>query len=283
MKKISLHEDDCVSLYLDGLNLLECADSDLQRVSLYEHAQLGKVLVINKEIQHVENWNPFYHEALVHIPMMFIKEPRNALILGGGDLFAANEILKYKSIKRITLCDYDPNVLNLMEKHYPFAKKIVADPRLNIVYKDAKIFLNETKEQYDLIVDDCFDLINGFETKQIFNVLKGKLSDIGVCSSLIYRHIFERYTVHETQKRLISQTNTVLSLVTVPEYPGVLHLLTIWGNSPVLDQNLEKSINISHDDIEFRKKCRLFNSDFVKFYLYISPFLKEYLGTTTNV
>ena len=282
MNKISIHEDNCVSLYLDNLKLLESVNSDLQNVSVYEHSQLGKVLVINDEIQHVENWYPFYHESLVHIPMMFINKPRNILILGGGDLFAANEILKYQSVKKVTLCDYDPNVLELMKRHYPFAKKIIKEPRLNIIYKDARIFLNETEEKYDLIIDDCFDLVNGFETEQIFRELKKKLSDIGVCSSLIYRHIFERQTIRETQKRLINQTNTVLSLVAVPEYPGILHLLTIWGNSPVLKQTLKKSINVSHEEIEFRNMCQLFNSDFIKYYLYLPPFLKVYLESITN-
>ena len=52
---------------------------------------------------------------LVHLPIAFIPIISEVLILGGGSLFAAYEVLKYSSVKNVILCDYDHEVIELME------------------------------------------------------------------------------------------------------------------------------------------------------------------------
>ena len=84
---MEVYEKESVSLYLSNMVQLENEESNVQSIQIYQHPNLGKVLVINGEIQNVEKWAPLYHEAIVHIPMMFLEEPRSVLILGGGDLY----------------------------------------------------------------------------------------------------------------------------------------------------------------------------------------------------
>ncbi len=48
-----------------------------------------------------------YHEPLVHPAMSLHHNPKNILIMGGGDGCAAREILKYPTVKDITLVDLD--------------------------------------------------------------------------------------------------------------------------------------------------------------------------------
>ncbi|MBO5463842.1 MAG: spermidine synthase [Clostridia bacterium] len=276
MSGFNIFEKENVSLYLDDLTLLQDVSSELQSVQLYKHPNLEKVLVINDEIQHVENWMPYYHEQLVHIPMMFIKVPRNVLILGGGDLFAASEVFKYDSVKQLVLCDYDKNVIELTSKHYSHSEKVLEDSRLKICIDNAINYINNCTEKFDLIIDDCFNLVDTFDSCHIFEKLKSLLTPEGVCCSLVYRHVFDKDTMNKTKTRLFDTQKTVLSLITVPEYPGVLHLLTIWGNSSFLDQNLKKTINTNHS-VLFNSKCTLFNSDFCNFYMYLPPYVKKLL------
>lgn len=267
-------EKEKVSLYLNDLELVDDFSSKLQCVQLYNHDQLGKVLVINNEIQHVENWMPFYHESITHIPIMFIPRVEKVLILGGGDLYAAAEILKYNTISKLVLCDYDKNVLALTRKYYAHAKKVFEDKRFNLFIGNAKNYINCCDEKFDLIIDDCFNLVSSFENEKIFFLLKNMLTEQGVCSSLVYRHIFDNQIMLKTYNRLIKKQKTVLSLVAVPEYPGILHFLTIWGNQKALSQNLEKSLNYEHND-GFNSKCHLFNSEFCRFYLYLPPYVNN--------
>lgn len=278
---MEIHEEEPVSLHLSNLELLEECTSKLQNVQVFQHCQLGKVLVINNEIHNVEKWAPFYHEAITHIPMMFIERPQTVLILGGGDLYAANIILEYPTIKHVVICDYDPNVIYLTQKYYPHADKVIKDSRVQFIYNDAKQYINNCNEKYDLIIDDCFNLVEAFDEKDnIFGVLNGLLSNgTGVCCSLLYRHIFEQYVMQKTKERLYEKHQTVLSLITVPEYPGILHLLAIWGKAKSLSQSLKTSTNIWH------KKCiaeniqcgTLFSPRYCQFYLYLPPYIKNLL------
>lgn len=276
MSDFQFHEKESVSLYLDNLELIEDISSDLQCVQVYNHIMLGKVLIINDEIQHVEKWMPYYHESIVHIPMMFIEKPENVLILGGGDLFAAQEVLKYESIKNVVLCDYDENVIRVTRRYYKHANEVLNDKRFHLVIDDARNYIKKCTIKFDLVIDDCFNLVETFDNESIFSDLKKMLNENGICSSLVYRHIFETSTNKKTFQRLISNHNTVLSLITVPEYPGILHLLTIWGNAVNLKQNLNKSVNINHlQDITFIKRCKLFNPRFCDFYLFLPNYIKN--------
>lgn len=277
--KVEIFEHEPVSLYLSGLDLLETVKSGVQSIQIYQHDKLGKVLVIDDEIHNVERWAPLYHEAIVHIPMMFIEQPTSVLILGGGDLYAAEVVLQYPSVKEVVLCDYDQEVIRLTEKYYPHAKKVLSDKRLSVVYQDAKKYLSACDKQFDLIVDDCFNLIADFSPDEhIFQVLYNCLTPcVGVCSSLIYRHLFDHDTLSKTKDQLFKQFKTILSLITVPEYPGVLHLLTMWGKSPYLSQNMAKSKNLWHLEILKRKYPfgQLFDPRYCKYYLYLPNYVKE--------
>lgn len=67
-------ENESVSLYLQDMEILESFQSDKQQIILYLHKNLGKILVINGEIQHIEFYQQFYHEQLVHLPIAFIPQ-----------------------------------------------------------------------------------------------------------------------------------------------------------------------------------------------------------------
>lgn len=276
---MEVFEPESVSLYLSGLDLLESTESEVQSIQVYQHNELGKVLVIDEEIHNVERWAPFYHEAIVHIPMMFVEQPTSVLILGGGDLFAAEIVLQYPSVKEVVLCDYDPEVIRLTRKYYPHANKVLQDNRLSIVYQDAKKYLLICDKKFDLIVDDCFNLIGDFSPNEhIFQVLYDRLTPcVGVCSSLIYRHLFDHCTMSKTKDQLFKQFKTILSLVTVPEYPGVLHLLTMWGKSPYLSQNMANSKNSWHlETLKQKHSCgQLFDPKYCGYYLYLPSYIKK--------
>lgn len=268
------YEKEPVSLYLSQLSVIEEIHGYLQKVQLFKHEQLGKVLIINDEIQHIEKWMPYYHESIVHIPMMFIEVPKKVLILGGGDLFAAYEVLKYNSVEELVLCDFDINVIDLTSKYYEHAEYVINDKRFNLIIQDAKEYIENCNTEFDLIIDDCFNLVKDFETGDIFLQLKSCLSSNGICSSLVYRHIFDSEIMGKTFARLINKQRTVLSLIAVPEYPGILHLLTMWGNNNNLSQNLDSSFNIEHR--RHTLKCLLFNSLFCHYYLYLPNYLENW-------
>ncbi len=275
------YEKEPISLYLDGLEILEDIITEKQNVKIYSHPFLGLVLTINNEIQHIEKYQCLYHELLVHLPVSFCAKPKTALIIGGGSLFAAYEILKYPSIKKVVLCDHDHSVLDLMEKYYLHAKIVKKDLRFRFIEHDGIAYIQNASEKYDVIINDCFNLLN--ESKKndfsLYQKMNNMLTDEGVCADIIYRHIFDENITHDSIQKIKGVGNIALSLVAVPEYPGILHIETIWGKNSNISQYCKTTNNL------FQKECitkentpfYFFSPENIPFYLYLPPYIKNIL------
>lgn len=280
---ISYYEkNSSLSQIFHRLTLLEEIDTEAgQNVKLFTHFELGRIMVINDEIQHVEAWAKFYHESIVHIPCAFIKNVKRALILGGGSLFAAQELLKYSSLKELILIDYDREVLDLMQRYYPHAAKVLTDNRL--ILKHYNILEGiELEGEFDFIVNDAIDFYKHSKEKPIFQQVLSRLNDSGLCSDLIYRHIFELETTQSSITLLSKLTKPIFSLVTVPEYPGILHLLSIWGKNEALVQNNSSVINeeqLTWINNNMQNPCSYYNPRFTAYYLYLPPYLRKLFPT----
>lgn len=278
---MEFYEHEPVSLYLNNLTKIEEIQSPHQLIQLMKHPSLGKILIINGEIQHIENYQALYHEMLIHLPAAFVPEVSSALILGGGSLFAAYEVLKYPSVKKIILCDYDRYVLELMEKYYPHARAVIRDVRFEYVDSECVDFLTRENRLYDLVVNDCFNLVSQsiHTTYSLFSLLSDRCTNIGVCADIIYRHIFDKQITIDTLRYLQSQSGIALSLVTVPEYPGILHLETIWAShQTILSQNITAPVNTFQQKVISQQQespFRYFSPQNLSHYLYLPPYVKE--------
>ena len=101
-----------------------------------------------------------YHEPIVHPIMQMAKHPQNILVMGGGDGCAVREILKYSSVKDITLVDLDPAMTNL-GKNNPILRKMnkssFHDSKVTIINQDGYKYLDTINEYYDVIIVDLPD------------------------------------------------------------------------------------------------------------------------------
>lgn len=277
---MKFYENEPVSLHLNNLTPIRSYQSLKQHVELLSHPWLGKILIINGEIQHIEKYQTIYHELLVHLPAAFIPNIYNVLILGGGSLFAAYEVLKYPTVKNVTLCDYDHTVLDLMTECYSHAEVVIKDSRFHYVETEGKSFIKTSNTNYDLIINDCFNLaaISNKEKTSYFTLLSNLCSHCGVCVDIIYRHIFDQQVTIDTLSYLKNENKLAMSLVVVPEYPGILHIETIWGKSSYISQEAKNVINLYQKEIvegNVPSTYNFYSPTNLGFYLYLPPYIKE--------
>lgn len=272
-------EPNNISLHLSDLKIIcESSSQRNKSIKLFNHKLLGKILVINGEIQHIEAWAPLYHENLVHIPASFVPVIKRVLILGGGSFFAAREVLRYNSVERVVMVDFDNEVVTIVNSNYPHAKSILTNEKFTLVIEDIHGFLKRNTEKFDLIVNDALDLLNN--KTSYFDMLGSHLTKTGVCSDVIYRHIYENDRSFKTVSRLRKSFNAVFSLIVIPEYPGIMHLLSLWGKTNTLRQNSDKIINtvqkkwISNPE---KNPCTFYDARFIKYYLYLPPYLRKWV------
>lgn len=101
-----------------------------------------------------------YHEPLVHPVMNLSKNPANVLVMGGGDGGAVREILKYETVKTITVVDLDP-VMTQLGQEYDLLVKMnenaLTNSKVKIINTDGYNYLEDNTEYYDLIIIDLPD------------------------------------------------------------------------------------------------------------------------------
>jgi spermidine synthase len=273
---ITFSEPNDLAITLREIELLEELASPCQTLRLFLHPTLGRVLVIDDELQHVEAWQALYHEPLVHVPAAFLPTLRDVLILGGGSLFAASEALKYPTVRSCTLVDHDPEVLRLMARHYEHARAVLDDGRFTFVQADVVDFLARGGPTFDLVVNDCLDSLQptGTDKLSFTDALDRRMAPDGICSDLIYRHLWAGHLAQT--KRSLASRSVALSLVAVPEYPGTLHLLTMWSRR-ALDQAMRRPVNEVQQgwcDADTVPRLVFYDPRFLGFHLYLPPYVR---------
>ena len=101
-----------------------------------------------------------YHEPLIHPVVQLHSNPKNVLILGGGDGAGARELLKYSGIEQITLVDLDPSMTNLAQTHpvlININQNALNNKKVIVINEDGFTFLEDKKNTYDIIVADFPD------------------------------------------------------------------------------------------------------------------------------
>ncbi len=268
-----------VGITYKDLKVVARKNTRFNSIILAESPTVGHILIINGEVQHVEAWEFLYHETVVHLPMSFIPRPTNALILGGGSLNALRETLKYKSLKGVTLAERDSGVIEIMIRKNPHLESLIREKRVKCIEGDAIEFLTNTTEKYDLIVNDALDLTRVRVGGNVAQILKERLTPEGIFSDIVYRHLLEKETTLLTLLLLGRKPHRAFSLVFVPEYPGFLHLLTLWGNNKRLSQSFDHSIN--EDQLRWiasgKVPCKYYDPKCVVYYLYLPRYVKSFL------
>ncbi|RYZ28676.1 MAG: polyamine aminopropyltransferase, partial [Sphingobacteriales bacterium] len=114
-----------------------------------------------------------YHEALVHPALSSVKDPKNVLVLGGGDGLAVREILKYPSVESIELVDLDPMMTRLFSTQdvlVALNNSSLQNRKVRVYNEDAFLWLRANKKTYDAIVVDFPDPSN-FSIGKLYSTL----------------------------------------------------------------------------------------------------------------
>jgi spermidine synthase len=92
---------------------------------------------------------------LGHIPALLHPNPRSVLIVGCGAGVTAGSFVLHPSIERIVICDIEPLIPSVVATYFRDENyNVVRDPRVQIVYDDARHFVATTREKFDIITSD---------------------------------------------------------------------------------------------------------------------------------
>lgn len=157
-----------------------------QQVDLADTKMFGRILILDGKIQSAENDEYIYHEALVHPAMLFSPRPRRVLVIGGGEGATLREVLKHPMVERLIMVDLDREVVELCREYLPsWHKGSFDDRRLELVIADARDYLTECSERFDVIISDVPEPVEDgpalkLFTRQYFKLVADRLTTQGI-------------------------------------------------------------------------------------------------------
>ena len=147
--KVDVVYNNCKHLYTKK--------SKFQQIDVYNHPVMGNMLAVDNDLQLTANDEKNYHEMIVHVPLNYIANAENVLIIGGGDGGTLTEVLKHKNLKKIYNVEIDKEVIIAAKKYFPQIGKSFNNPRANVVIEDAAKWLNKKIKHRKLL--DFFDVV----------------------------------------------------------------------------------------------------------------------------
>ena len=144
--------------YLREGRLLAQKQSTYQLIEVFDNALFGRVMRIDGCFMTSERDEFFYHEPMVHLPAMAHPGPRSALVVGGGDGGAVEELLKHPGMERVVLAELDADVVQLAREWLGHIHRgAFDDPRMELRIGDARALIASCGERFDQIVLDLTD------------------------------------------------------------------------------------------------------------------------------
>ena len=127
---------------------------------------------------------------LGHMPALFHPDPRSVLIVGFGAGVTAGTFVIHPGIQRIVICEMEPLIPPTAARFFSHENyDVIHDPRVQIVYDDARHFVLTTREKFDIITSDpIHPWVKGSATlysKEYFELVKQHLNPGGIVTQWV--------------------------------------------------------------------------------------------------
>jgi spermidine synthase len=171
----------------DGRNLLEQKESLYNNIYVYEQSPyVSMTFGHNRRIYTESVYNtrddrdlPVEYTRFMTASVMYAKDVHSILEIGFGGGRTSWYLHRYLPNVAVTSVELDPTVVDLAKKYFG----IKEEPNFQIVNRDGRLFLSESKERYDIILIDAyrgpfvpFHLL----TREFYQIVKDHLADGGV-------------------------------------------------------------------------------------------------------
>jgi spermidine synthase len=267
-------------VYFDATQLIASHQSAYQLIEIFETPDLGRLMRIDDVNMTSERDEFFYHESLIHPAATAHPNPKRALIIGGGDGGAAEELLKHP-LEHCQLCELDQAVVDMSKQHLPgIHRGVFDDPRLSVIVGDGLRFIEAVKTPFDLIYLDLTDptgAATALYAPEFFANCRAKLAEGGALILHLGSPFSHPDRVASTTQNLKSQFATVTPyFVHVPTYGAT------WGFAVASDTLDIRTVGAADIDERLTQRGvsgrQFYNGDIHRAVLALPEYVKPLVG-----
>lgn len=199
--------------------VLAAGRTRFQDYFIFQTGAFGKVLVLDKDVQSTEHDEYIYHETLVHPAMLAHPNPRSVFIVGGGEGATLREVLRHPTVEKAVMCDIDNELVEMARRLLPeWHQGAFDDPRAQVVTEDARGWLENHPDTYDVFIVDLNDPVGQDNparmlfTVEFYQLLKHRLNPGGLMAMqagmILLTHHKMHPVVHHTAKQVFKHTRS---------------------------------------------------------------------------
>jgi len=197
--------------------------SRYQEIEVIENPYFGHMLFLDGLVQTTEKDEFFYHEMLIHPAMLTHPDPRQILIIGGGDGGALKQTLRYP-IEGVRMVEIDPDVIAVAKQYFPWLVSCLEDKRAEVVTAEGREYLEGTPDKYDIVFVDSSEPVGPSVTlhkRNFFELVKNRLTPSGIACAQMGAPFFQMESLKRAKYELKDVFKIVrFYLAPVPTYPG---------------------------------------------------------------
>lgn len=219
----TLHDD--FRLELKSSKTIYLTQTKYQKLAIFENDTFGRVMMLDDIFQTSEADEFIYHEMLTHIPIIAHGSVQKVLIIGGGDGGALKEVLKHKSVKKVTMVEIDEGVVEASKEYLSMiCGNAFNDPRTELIIDDGVKFVTNSRRKYDLIIVDSTDPVGPGEvlfTAKFYEACQKRLTSSGILitqNGMPFLQAGELFNSMNDMKDLFIDVSCYLA--TIPTYSG---------------------------------------------------------------
>ncbi|KAN0115967.1 saccharopine dehydrogenase [Russula decolorans] len=212
------------AMTLKVTKILHVEKSPYQDVLVFQSETYGNVLVLDGVIQCTERDEFSYQEMIAHLPLASHPNPKNVLVIGGGDGGVVREVLKHESVEKVVLCDIDEAVVRVSKQFLPHMSALLESPKVQVFIGDGFKFLRDNTSSYDVIITDSSDPVGPaaslFE-KPYFQLLYDALTpggNISTQAECLWLHLPLIGELRHTTLEIFETAE--YAFTTIPTYPS---------------------------------------------------------------
>ncbi|SHJ79271.1 spermidine synthase [Anaerobranca californiensis DSM 14826] len=221
-----------VSLSLKTTKTLHVEQTEFQHLAMIETEAFGRMLVLDGMVQTSVVDEFVYHEMIAHPALYTHPNPKNVLVIGGGDGGTIREIIKHPSVEKATLVEIDGRIIELSKQYLPeIAVALTGEPKVEVKVEDGIKHINESKNTYDVILVDSTEPVGpavGLFSQDFYQGIYDALKEDGLMVAQTESPFFNGDLITSVNKRLRNIFPYVKTyLASIPTYPSGLWSFTM--------------------------------------------------------
>lgn len=205
---------------------LYSAQSEFQRIDIFESLEFGRVLSLDGYTMLTEKDEFMYHEMIVHVPLCVHSKAKRVLVIGGGDGGTVRELIHYNNLAQIDLVEIDEEVVLACQKYLPQTACMLDDPKVHKYYEDGLKFIRHHEDEYDVIIVDSTDPFGpgeGLFTREFYGNCFRALKEDGIMVNQHESPFYSNtaYAMQRAHERIVQSFPLArVYQVHIPTYPS---------------------------------------------------------------